>query len=75
MTFDKEKYWENRKAGKNGTTVELTKKQVEQASVPEGATLTFDNDGSMVVKNRAFRRTKERLYPKTSQLRKKNKRK
>lgn len=76
MTFDKDKYWENRKAGRNGTYVEPTKvKKVEQDEIPKGATLSFDNDGNMVIKNRAYRRQRVRLYPKSSQLRKKNKRK
>lgn len=43
--------------------------------IPAGATLSFDNDGNVVFKNRAFRRKTTSLFPKSSQLRKKGKRK
>lgn len=43
--------------------------------IPKGASLSFDNDGNIVFKNRAFRRKTTSLFPKSSQLRKKGKRK
>lgn len=72
--FDKDKYRENRAKGVRGqgeTPVPTPTKQ----EVPDGAVVSFGNDGTMVVKNRAYRRQSVRMTKKSSQLRKKNKRK
>ena len=59
MAFDKDKYWENRKAGKAGTGeyIVVPTKPV----IPPTANISFDNSGQMVVKNRAFRRQRIKL--------------
>ncbi len=49
--------------------------KISQDDLPPNAVLSFDNEGKVVVKNRAFRRKRMSLYPKSSQMRKKNKRK
>lgn len=51
---------------------ELSKKGMTSS---EGQSIGFTNDGEMYVKNRAARRKKIRLFPKSSQLRKKKSRK
>lgn len=43
--------------------------------LPKGSIMRFDNNGNIVVMNRAARRKRARLAPKSSQLRKKGKRK
>ena len=60
MTFDKDKYWENRKAGKRGQG-ELPKAPAPKQSPTDTAERGFDNNGNMIVKNRAYRRRKIRL--------------
>lgn len=73
MAFDKETYWKNRKDGKRGQGVDVT---VAPATIaPDTATVGFTEDGQLTIKNRKFRRTNVRLFPKSSQLRKKGKRK
>jgi hypothetical protein len=72
--FDKDKYRENRDKGIRGqgaTPVPIASAD----SIPDGAKVSFGNDGTMVVKNRAYRRQSVRMSKKSSQLRKKNKRK
>jgi hypothetical protein len=73
MTFNKDKYRENREQGVRGQGEVAA--PTSQQEVPEGAKITFGNDGTMVVKNRAYRRQAVRMHKKSSQLRKKNKRK
>lgn len=58
MAFDKDKYWENRKAGKNGTG-ELPKPKVQETE--NSAERGFDNEGNIIVKNRAYRRRRIKL--------------
>lgn len=43
--------------------------------INSGVHMGFDNDGNVVMKNRAYRRRKISLFPKSSQLRKKKPRK
>lgn len=59
---------------KNNSEVSKTY-EVSASEIPQNATMRFTNDGSMVLMNRAARRKKYSLFPKSSQLRKKNKRK
>lgn len=73
MTFDKDKYWANRKEGIRGQGKPAT--PLSENVVPETQAIGFTNDGKLIVKNRAYRRQAVSLYPKSSQLRKKNKRK
>lgn len=78
--FDKEAYWANRRSGNRGQLSDVAKEVVKQHeytadNLPPGAKLSFGEDGTLVVKNRAYRRQKTRIFPKSSQLRKKNKRK
>jgi hypothetical protein len=75
MTFDKDKYWENRKEGKRGQGEVALAPAKGVTKLPENAQISFTNDGSMVINNRAYRRRTVSLFPKSSQLRKKNKRK
>lgn len=49
--------------------------KIDINDLPPNAVMSFDNDGNIVVKNRAYRRNFVSLYPKSSQLRKKGKRK
>lgn len=73
MKFDKELYWKNRQDGKRGQGV--VEKLPANAITPDNARIGFTNDGELVAKNRAFRRQTTRLALKSSQLRKKKKRK
>lgn len=58
MAFDKDKYWENRKENKRGQG-EIPKPRVVEST--DGAERGFDNEGNIVVKNRAMRRRRIRL--------------
>jgi hypothetical protein len=58
MAFDKDKYWENRKAGKRGQGTIPRPKTVD---TDNGAERGFDNDGNIIIKNRAYRRRRIRL--------------
>ncbi len=58
MAFDKDKYWKNRKEGKRGQG-ELPKPQITPTD--NEAERSFDNEGNMVIKNRAYRRRRIRL--------------
>jgi hypothetical protein len=73
--FNREEYWKNRKAGKRGQGSDSVAVPIEDYTPPDNAHLSFDNKGKIVAKNRAYRRQKFSLFPKSSQLRKKNKRK
>ena len=89
MIFDKKKYWDRRnnattKKGKDGDDVTLIRPLrgqgdpavIQSDPKPSGdASIGFGNDGTLITKNRFYRRTNDRIYPKSSQLRKKNKRK
>lgn len=88
MIFDKILYWKNRNntvtvKDKDGKDVEQRRPIRGQGVVPKpkrvekdsGVSIGFDNEGHMVAKNRAFRRRRVSLSLKTSQLRKKGKRK
>jgi len=73
MTFDKKLYWSNRNSGKRGQGE--VPKIPQNSIVPDTATVGFTNDGQLIIKNRAFRRKNTKIAPKSSQLRKKGKRK
>jgi len=77
MAFDKDKYWENRKAGKRGQGVDKSAPAKGTSHIPSDANIVFTNEGTMVINNRAYRRQllKQSLHPKSSQLRKKKQRK
>lgn len=78
MSFDKNEYWKNRKEGKRGQSVETSVTELADATLPQGANVGFDNDGNMVLRNRAYRRKPMRLpveKPKLSQKAKKKLRK
>lgn len=75
MAFDKDKYWENRKSGKRGQGEESSAPVPGSKTIPADANLAFTNEGTMVINNRAYRRYRPSLFPKSSQLRKSNKRK
>lgn len=70
LSEDKQKYWANRIQGKSGMG-EAPKPKVTPNT--DGGQISFDNDGNMVVKTRAYRRkkpvrdnqyTKKKLVPK-----------
>lgn len=67
--FDKEKYWKDRKDGKRGQGEEK-----KLRAKPSDAEIGFSSDGSMIIKNRAWRRQKYSL-PGTSPTKKKVNRK
>jgi hypothetical protein len=87
MIFDKDKYWANR--NNTVKTKDADDNEIEVAKPLRGqgvktpvssgvkpstsATLGFSNEGQVITINRFFRRQKERLFQKSSQLRKKNK--
>lgn len=73
VSFDKQKYWDNRKDGKRGQGVDIT--VAPAPAVPDSAVIGFSDDGKLIVKNRAFRRQRTKIHSKSSQLRKKGKRK
>lgn len=90
MVFDKDKYWENRNNTVKVKDADGNEKEVRKPlrgqgpkailsteAKPSGdVPVSFGNDGTLVMKNRSYRRQKISLYPKSSQLRKKlNKRK
>jgi len=54
---------------------QVKKIEVPMDDLPPNAKLSFDNDGNIVLKNRAFRRKPTKMHLKSSQLRKKGKRK
>lgn len=58
MAFDKDKYWENRKAGKRG---QGTIPKARVVDTQNDAERGFDNDGNVIIKNRAYRRRKLKL--------------
>lgn len=71
MAFDKDAYWERRRAGKQP----IAKKPSGTDYVPSTASIGFDNDGNMVVLNRQYRRRKIQIEISADNKPKKNKRK
>jgi hypothetical protein len=65
MPFDKERYWINRKEGRRGqddsTASPISKDNIEIDKAPDNAVISFGNDGTLVVKNRAYRRQRVKL--------------
>ncbi len=86
--FDKKVYWERRKntvtrKDEDGNDAEVSKPLRGQGNKPvtmwdsitqDQPTMSFTNEGTLFVNNRATRRKPTRLSLKSSQLRKKNKR-
>lgn len=87
MTFNKEEYWKNRnntikKKDENGKTIRVPAPKRGQGTIPKGKIINtsevkigFNNDGEIVVMNRAYRRRKLKLPKEKKVLSQKSKKK
>lgn len=64
LSKEKQDYWANRKAGKNGNP-DLTPAP-KAVSAPQDIVMGFDRDGNMIAKTRAVRRHKDPSDPKNT---------
>lgn len=61
MTFSKKKYWENRKAKKRGQDEVVPAIVMPNVTIADNTQMGFDNEGQIILKNRAYRRQKIKL--------------